>query len=185
MASMRGAKTVREAIPVADYHMRSEDETEDAMDESKNSMDESQATESDGSDEEVEPSVQEDINRFEQSFKNISTRFRLINRIGEGEFLPNLKSITSLTRYQAPSRPSTKPKISSTTSSRTTGTKSPSHQKQKHLETGHEPGMSPSRKSTSHHRLCASSTNSNCCTTCETRRMSVHSSPRSATKIKS
>lgn len=32
---------MREAIP-ADYHMRSEDETEDAMDESKNSMDESQ-----------------------------------------------------------------------------------------------------------------------------------------------
>jgi cell division control protein 7 len=83
MASMRGVKTVREAIP-ADYHMRSEDETEDAMDESKNSMDESQATESDGSDEEVEVSVQEDIARFEQSFKNISTRFRLINRIGEG-----------------------------------------------------------------------------------------------------
>lgn len=80
---MRGVKTVREAIP-ADYHMRSEDETEDAMDESKNSMDESQATESDGSDEEVEVSVQEDIARFEQSFKNISTRFRLINRIGEG-----------------------------------------------------------------------------------------------------
>ncbi|KAI4783096.1 kinase-like protein [Aureobasidium sp. EXF-8845] len=79
MASMRGVKTVREAIP-ADYHMRSEDETEDAMDESKNSMDESQATESDGSDEEVEVSVQEDIARFEQSFKNISTRFRLINR---------------------------------------------------------------------------------------------------------
>ena len=80
---MRGAKTVREAIP-ADYHMRSEDETEDAMDESKNSMDESQATESDASDEEVEASVQEDISRFELSFKNISQRFRLINRIGEG-----------------------------------------------------------------------------------------------------
>lgn len=87
MASMRGAKTVREAIP-ADYHMRSEDETEDAMDESKNSMDESQATEPNASDdeeeEEVEASVQEDIARFEQSFKNISQRFRLINRIGEG-----------------------------------------------------------------------------------------------------
>ncbi|KAH0362957.1 kinase-like protein, partial [Aureobasidium melanogenum] len=90
MASMRGAKTVREAIP-ADYHIRSEDETEDAMDESKNSMDESQATEPNESDdeeeeEEVEASVQEDIARFEQSFKNITQRFRLINRIGEGTF---------------------------------------------------------------------------------------------------
>ena len=84
MASVRGARTVREGVPVpvrmADYDMRSEDETEDAMDESKDVLSECD----DQSDEEIEPSVQDDIHRFEQSFKNISQRFRLINRIGEG-----------------------------------------------------------------------------------------------------
>lgn len=63
---------------------RSEEETEDAMDESREPLDESRGTHGDSSDEEVEDAVAEDILRFEQSFKNITQRYRLINRIGEG-----------------------------------------------------------------------------------------------------
>lgn len=36
-------------------------------------------------DDEVEDSVLEDIQQFEESFKGISKRYRLINRIGEGK----------------------------------------------------------------------------------------------------
>ena len=39
---------------------------------------------SDEEEPEVEESIQEDIQRFEQSFQGISERFRIINRIGEG-----------------------------------------------------------------------------------------------------
>lgn len=63
----------------------SEDGTEEAMDESRGPLDESGATHDDSSEEEVEEHVAEDIKRFEQSFKNITQRYRLINRIGEGE----------------------------------------------------------------------------------------------------
>ncbi|KAH8819714.1 kinase-like domain-containing protein [Xylogone sp. PMI_703] len=43
---------------------------------------------SDDTDDAVDPSVQEDIEKFHQTFSghNISTRYRLINRIGEGTF---------------------------------------------------------------------------------------------------
>lgn len=37
------------------------------------------------SDDFVEPAVQEDIERFQQTFKGITERYRLINRIGEGK----------------------------------------------------------------------------------------------------
>ena len=40
---------------------------------------------SDDSDGAVEDLVAEDIEKFTDTFKGISTRFRLINRIGEGE----------------------------------------------------------------------------------------------------
>jgi len=88
MASIR-KKNVLEDIPAHDhdhdahYEDRS-DETEDAMDESKGPLEESGATITDESDEEIEASVQQDILRFEQSFKDITRRYRLINRIGEG-----------------------------------------------------------------------------------------------------
>jgi cell division control protein 7 len=39
---------------------------------------------SDESDGVVERSVQEDMDRFQETFKGIKDRFRLINRIGEG-----------------------------------------------------------------------------------------------------
>ena len=41
--------------------------------------------ESDDSDDVVEAAVQEDMLRFQETFKGIKDRFRLINRIGEGK----------------------------------------------------------------------------------------------------
>ena len=42
---------------------------------------------SDDSDDVVDPKVQEDMNQFQETFKGIKERFRLINRIGEGNSL--------------------------------------------------------------------------------------------------
>jgi cell division control protein 7 len=69
-----------------------EDEPEDhdeetVMDESRDPDDESGATRTDDSEEsELDESVAEDIARFEASFKGINKRYRLISRIGEGEW---------------------------------------------------------------------------------------------------
>ena len=41
---------------------------------------------SEESEEEVDPAVQEDMDKFVATFKGIKDRFRLINRIGEGSF---------------------------------------------------------------------------------------------------
>lgn len=60
-----------------------EDEGDTVMDESRGPLEESGCTVSD-SDEEIEDAVAEDIARFEDSFKGITKRYRLINRIGEG-----------------------------------------------------------------------------------------------------
>lgn len=63
-----------------------EDDTEE-MDESRGPLDESGGTVSDEEEEEdVDDAVATDMDRFEQSFKNITQRYRLINRIGEGTF---------------------------------------------------------------------------------------------------
>ncbi|KAK5169011.1 uncharacterized protein LTR77_006320 [Saxophila tyrrhenica] len=61
-----------------------EGDTEE-MDESKDPMEESGGTVSDEEDG-IDHEVLDDMERFEQSFKNISQRYRLINRIGEGTF---------------------------------------------------------------------------------------------------
>jgi cell division control protein 7 len=42
---------------------------------------------SEESEEEVDSAVQEDMDKFQATFRGIKGRFRLINRIGEGEFL--------------------------------------------------------------------------------------------------
>jgi cell division control protein 7 len=42
---------------------------------------------SEESEEEVDPAVQDDMDKFQATFRGIKGRFRLINRIGEGEFL--------------------------------------------------------------------------------------------------
>lgn len=85
-----------ESVPVhhnhAEYDNRSEEDTEDAMDESKGPLEESGATHSSDSDGEVEDSVNEEMNRFEASFKNFTMRYRLINRIGEGPYFDPTKS---------------------------------------------------------------------------------------------
>ena len=60
-----------------------EDET-DELEESKGPLEESGGTISE--EEEIDDAVLDDMERFEQSFKNINQRYRLINRIGEGTF---------------------------------------------------------------------------------------------------
>lgn len=93
MAGIKPTRTLAEPVSVPvdvpDYQAddRSEDGTEDAMDESRGPLEESGATHDESSEEEVEDAVAEDIMRFEQSFKNITQRYRLINRIGEGASL--------------------------------------------------------------------------------------------------
>lgn len=57
-----------------------------SMDESKDPMEDSGRTISDDEDNDIEDDVLDDMERFEQSFKNIAQRYRLINRIGEGTF---------------------------------------------------------------------------------------------------
>jgi len=65
------------------------DEGDTVMDESRGPENESGATHTDDSDDsELDESVAEDMARFEASFKGINKRYRLINRIGEGTFLP-------------------------------------------------------------------------------------------------
>lgn len=83
----------------ARYYGHSDEDTEEAMDDSRDPLEESEFTQDgdddgngngdqddDGTEEEMEDSVADDIKRFEQSFKNITQRYRLINRIGEGRY---------------------------------------------------------------------------------------------------
>ncbi|KAK5124542.1 hypothetical protein LTR85_001759 [Meristemomyces frigidus] len=86
------AATLRKAsypVPVhEDEAVRHGDSTEDeteSMEESMGPLEESGCTVSED-EEEVDETVANDIERFEASFKNITQRYRLINRIGEGTF---------------------------------------------------------------------------------------------------
>ncbi|TKA78895.1 hypothetical protein B0A49_01660 [Cryomyces minteri] len=88
---MAGVKRGRTAIDIHEdepgrYCDNSEEDTEEAMDESRGPLEESGCTRSDDSEEELEDYVQEDILKFEDSFRGITKRYRLINRIGEGTF---------------------------------------------------------------------------------------------------
>jgi cell division control protein 7 len=86
---MRTTRLHREQQPVQIHQDECTDEEGDTvMDESMGPLDESGATVTDSEDEEVEESVAEDIQKFEESFRNINKRFRLINRIGEGRYSP-------------------------------------------------------------------------------------------------
>lgn len=68
-----------QALEEEDEHEQDEDEYSEASDES---------------DDTVDPLVQEDIDKFQLSFKGIQDRFRLINRIGEGNlFLVKYRQI--------------------------------------------------------------------------------------------
>ncbi|KAK4994474.1 Cell division control protein 7, partial [Elasticomyces elasticus] len=91
MASLKRARGPTETVCIHEdeamaYQDHSEEDTEEAMDESRGPLEESGCTHSEESEEEIEQSVAEDIERFEQSFKDINQRYRLINRIGEGTF---------------------------------------------------------------------------------------------------
>jgi cell division control protein 7 len=62
-------------------------EEQEEMGESRAEMEEDDAQNSDFSDDSegaVDPSVAEDMEKFQETFKGIRDRFRLINRIGEG-----------------------------------------------------------------------------------------------------
>lgn len=78
------------------------------------SVEGSYSEDSEESDDEVDESVIEDMRKLEESFKGISQKYRLINRIGEGEPHTNPLSpsfVCSL--LQAHSPPCTKPNNSS------------------------------------------------------------------------
>jgi cell division control protein 7 len=86
---MKGARLRQEQVQILEDEQYSDDGADDApMDESRDPMEESGATRSDDSDEEVDESVLEDMARFKETFKGIDKRYRLINRIGEGESFP-------------------------------------------------------------------------------------------------
>lgn len=71
------------------------------------SVSSSLSEDSDDSDEEIDESVIEDMRKLEENFKGISERYRLINRIGEGESRqPDLLSLAYC--LQGHSRPCTK-----------------------------------------------------------------------------
>lgn len=79
---------------------------------------------------EVDESVAEDMLNLEDTFKGISQRFRLINRIGEGAtslINASIRSagripLTGNTWFQEPSLPCTRPKIYFTSTTITIGT---------------------------------------------------------------
>ena len=69
------------------------DGEDQVMDESRGDMDEEDAQEdyssdaSDETDEVANPALQEDMIKFQEGFKGIKERFRLIGRIGEGKLI--------------------------------------------------------------------------------------------------
>lgn len=94
MNTTKRGRSVLESVPIhnnTEYEGHSEEDTEDAMDESKGPLEESGATHTSDSEGEVEESVNEEMNRFEASFKNFTMRYRLINRIGEGVLFDSTK----------------------------------------------------------------------------------------------
>ena len=84
------------------------EEEEVVMDESRGDMEEVEQEDedeysdaySDDSDDVVDPKVQEDMDKFQETFKGIKDRFRLINRIGEGDLPLVCSCSTILTRYR-------------------------------------------------------------------------------------
>jgi cell division control protein 7 len=73
-----------------DYY-EDEDDSVDELDESQDPLEESGCTRSVSSDdedaaeeEEIDELVLEDMQKFEESFRGITKRYRLLNRIGEG-----------------------------------------------------------------------------------------------------
>ncbi|KAI9740817.1 MAG: hypothetical protein M1818_004422 [Claussenomyces sp. TS43310] len=93
MATIRSRHQAKAAFEIHDEELdESEPEQDDAMnderdcDEEHGQEDETCSELSDESDDFVDVSVQEDMEKFQDNFKGIKDRFRLINRIGEGTF---------------------------------------------------------------------------------------------------
>jgi cell division control protein 7 len=88
----RNAKTPFEIHHDVIERDESLDEEEEVMDESRGGIEEEDDQQedddsdiySDDSDAVVDAAVQEDMDKFQETFKGIKDRFRLINRIGEG-----------------------------------------------------------------------------------------------------
>lgn len=90
MARTRVSRAANDHMIIHEDELRAGREDEDIlMDESRDPLEESGCTRSDSSDaeEEIDEAVAEDIARLEESFRGINKRYRLINRIGEGERL--------------------------------------------------------------------------------------------------
>jgi cell division control protein 7 len=76
------------------------EEAEHPIDESRGDLEEEEDQEADRysdvseeSDVVVDASVQDDMDKFQDAFKGIKERFRLINRIGEGKSRPSRSGI--------------------------------------------------------------------------------------------
>lgn len=61
---------------------------DESRDEDADTQEDGYSDYSDESDEVVDPTVREDMDKFMETFKGIKERFRLINRIGEGRYIP-------------------------------------------------------------------------------------------------
>jgi hypothetical protein len=123
---MRGTR-LRQQAPVEiheDPQHSEEDEDDTVMDESRDPLEESGCTQDDSEDDDVDESVLQDIEQFQRSFKDIGKKYRLINRIGEGEhaYAHMSSSFPVLTCcFEALSPPCTRQKILTTTSIETIG----------------------------------------------------------------
>ena len=105
-----------------------DEDSPDELDESRHPLEDSGCTRSASSDDEgeerIEDCVAEDMQKFEDSFKGINKRYRLLNRIGEGQRgSPSLpRGLLTLLPVKALSQRCIRRRISSTTTTETTGT---------------------------------------------------------------
>ena len=87
MATVR-SRNAQKIFEIHEDEMREEEEDDQATEESRGEEDEEDGRgkdyDSEESDSIVDPVVQGDMDKFQDSFKGIKERFRLINRIGEG-----------------------------------------------------------------------------------------------------
>lgn len=84
---MRTQRQTHQPVPIFEDDNVS-DENETVLDESRDPLAESSGCMNSGSDEEdeVEDSVAEDMKAFEEAFSDLGRQYRLINRIGEGNW---------------------------------------------------------------------------------------------------
>ncbi len=105
-------------------HQHDQDDEGEPMDEVED--DDSNYSESSEDAAVVDSNILEDMERLQDSFPGFRHKYRLIKRIGEGQLLSSPwnslpTALLTNTTIQAPSRPSTRPKTSSTTATTTLG----------------------------------------------------------------